>query len=51
MLRSFLSDQEFTSALAELSEDLFLLLVDDKIVVSNEAPRYISAGVCRYRLE
>jgi len=48
-LAPFMSPREFSNAVNELHSDLFLLVVDGDTVIANEAPRYINAGVCRYR--
>ncbi len=49
-VRDLVPGTRFASALSELQSDLYLVVVDNKKIIANEAPRYISAGVCRYRL-
>ena len=48
-LKSYMSPPQFRAALKELQEDLYLMVVLDSTILSNETPRYIDAGVCRYK--
>jgi hypothetical protein len=48
---SILSAHRFQSALKELIQDFYLVIVDQGIVLSNEAPRYFKGSSYRYEFK